>query len=1394
MDKKIIDLIQNNTKSSYRAKLQNGILVNNICNIGIKKYQRAEIGRKGEYKGLMIEALSDSKHLFTDYHIIRALDALYNSDINKAVKVLDIESDFVEYGHNVLDYIIKRYLTLNNIQIPDIINKDIKIEDIKIEDIKIEDIKIEERILTTRNDPIKFPFKIIGIGHSTKGNAVVPEHWIGKFFRNGDELHREIDKLDWRKGKPQVHFCCTHGMILVNKNKWMNYTELINHVSISVDSYFIAKIDIVNNKLKTSLEYLDDVNDLNKYFKDFNKEYMISNNLIFVVNRKVFLDKPSYIKTYNIGLLASRLQKCIRRGPGCSELLYKTIYQINKSPSYNLSDQHFIRVSGTRQLLWRSFISIIEDACGFNKKNNEIIDLLDILLLAIICNIDPDLQLTDSIIEEICYTLLIVQSHNIQWNWQSGEYDNNKFELFANNDYRLVDSMQLALQHMPMMYSDRVMLSKCLYLFYNTSFNVDSLFDISKYISKLIKDLLLKTTDKNIKNIKNIKNVNELTKLVSYDMHCCPNILLSIQARIPFIDSREKYTTHYISKFIWENSSGLNYRNNNNNKELDNKELNVLNTLRYMQQLLEYNKIWIDYSRYPDNFLINNMDKNNKNNMDKNNKNNTDKNNMDKNNTDKNNMDKNNTDKNNMDKNNMDKNNTDKNNMDKNNMDKNNMDKNNTDKNNMDKNNTDKNNMDKNNTDNKNNTISRLGFLLLFGKKYKLSNPSMDVIIAGTKEEPCKIKKSYSKDKYEYLVGINRVKYEKKFIEQFVETIYIPKPPLNYEWINLQVNQKALITAKILKSNNSGNKIIFRINDIDLNPFDTSKLLRKINENESIIIDNAYLLELLFEALYLIPINNYCIVEKLIHFAKERLRIKQYKIYDWLDYGKLSKIKLDIWRQFYCKVMMNISMTKNDRCEIIIGPVDRNGNKTHNFISYEYEGIFIRLLCLMSFLYPLVIEYKSELKFKVNLNGEGIQHMLECLYDLTSISKQILSINKPICIKTTLWDHQKYTVDKIFEGMTKFNKLGFGDASHVGAGKTLTALSLMSKLNILKSLKLNEYNGFLVMVPTEKLYKTWEDEINKHSEGFIISFQESNGNITREITENSILITTMGRMRDHPIIHPWILTVIDECLTIQNKEALQTEEAWRQVILSKYGVLMMSATFFRSRFDKMFYMLKMLRTGLPETPEYLDTILSETMVCNITSEAHFWTTNVHKYRLSNEQYKIYDNILKDTLSKGNEKTYNKLQKYIFNNCNYIEYFKKLIDELTKFPDRKILIYSKSKEEADNISKYDDISRYPDKTKKHIVLSYAEGTFGLNDLIKYNTIITRIPDPDKIPQMKGRLDRPGQTSNNLYLEYILLENTIEEASLYKLELANMFRKNHILPLAKFYEIALNNFIT
>ncbi|AYV78965.1 MAG: DEAD/SNF2-like helicase, partial [Edafosvirus sp.] len=567
--------------------------------------------------------------------------------------------------------------------------------------------------------------------------------------------------------------------------------------------------------------------------------------------------------------------------------------------------------------------------------------------------------------------------------------------------------------------------------------------------------------------------------------------------------------------------------------------------------------------------------------------------------------------------------------------------------------------------------------------------------------------------------------------------------------------------------------------------FDASSLLISINNPVVIDLEGPFK-NIVEHALY-IKDNEYKQFELnmlMRHIAWLRNKMNDFRIFDWKKYVEKSKIDQIVWRQLITRFMTD--------SEIQIGPVNRSGNKVQNSISFLYEGVMWRLLNMLNMLYPEAIKASGDLKFQINKNTIGYKNIMDILKILFFKKKSENVKNKTIVeIKTILWDHQHQTVEKIVNGFINFGRKGYGDASCTGSGKSLVALAVMAK--ILKhntDKNINNYIGFLVLLPTTKLYKTWNDEINKHTEGFDVIEQKANGFLNKMPKQNSIVLSTLGRTREHPLDYPWQLVVIDECLTVQNKDSLQTESAWRQVACSQFGTLMMSAGFFRSRFDKLFYMLKMLQSGLPEKIEYLDTILSECIVCNISENSRKWITNITKYKLPNELRIKYDKIASQ--NKAYEKLYIELTKFLYDNCDYISYFINKIKKLEeKDEDCKILIYAKSKEEANAIAECGKINRYPDMSSnyKHTVVSYNEGTYGLNDLVSHNTILMRPYLPDLLFQMKGRLDRPGQQKDILNLEYILIENTIEEAWLYRLEMAQNFHNKFIMPLAEFYELAV-----
>src|SRR5207245_2450196 len=159
-----------------------------------------------------------------------------------------------------------------------------------------------------------------------------------------------------------------------------------------------------------------------------------------------------------------------------------------------------------------------------------------------------------------------------------------------------------------------------------------------------------------------------------------------------------------------------------------------------------------------------------------------------------------------------------------------------------------------------------------------------------------------------------------------------------------------------------------------------------------------------------------------------------------------------------------------------------------------------------------------------------------------------------------------------------------------------------------------------------------------------------------------------------------IFVVIDECLTVQNKNALQTEEAYKQIAVSQYGVHMASATFFRARFDKLFYMLKMLSTGLPETKPYLDAILAESIVVNIPDKTKEWIISHNPFEMPKSIRKDYNEML--GLNLASERLYGKLQSFLFENFDYVSAFADVVKKCEKL-NRRCLIFTRSKDQANN---------------------------------------------------------------------------------------------------------------
>lgn len=640
----------------------------------------------------------------------------------------------------------------------------------------------------------------------------------------------------------------------------------------------------------------------------------------------------------------------------------------------------------------------------------------------------------------------------------------------------------------------------------------------------------------------------------------------------------------------------------------------------------------------------------------------------------------------------------------------------------------------------------RSSFLILFGRKYRFGGK--EVVLAGTKETPARVK---IENEWTYYG-------DKNLLDSYpARTISLTDidPPFGYKWIKTKITTE-IIDGKPMIDNKF---VAF---------YDGSSVIESITPDITKFIDKK-IYKLIIEIFSGLDID----FSTLLKLRRQHLN----EIFNWMPTNTdIKKLDMDLIKLSYTKIFNQFNNI------IMIGPVTRTGHKMQNSINYLLEGKLWAIFNLFTYLYPDTFKPNGGVNFFIKKETAGYVHLVKTFEDILFHHKIITG---PIpTIKTNLWDHQKNSVNTILAGF-KTGRHGFGDSSGIGSGKTLTALKIAAELIGRNNVT---YSAILVMLPGNKLIKTWQDELEKHTDGFDIKYQQNNSDIG-PINRNTIVVTTMARIRDHPINHRWLLMVIDECLTVQNKNALWTESAWKQSMMSKH-LVMMSATFFRTRFDKLYYMLKMLQTGLPEQKEYLDTILLESIVSQIPKNTRKWTSNFNYFELDNELRKEYDKISRTDLSV--EAIFSKLMSFLISNTKVSDIVVKQLGRLVKKMENKnhkCLIYARAMDEAKLWSSRLDIPIYP-KKGKHCIVTYNDGTYGLNDLVIYDTIIMRPPQPDKLSQIQGRLDRFGQKSDYLNVEYFVLKNTIEEGLILRMNIASQFLQKYIMPLSKFYDISVN----
>ena len=167
------------------------------------------------------------------------------TNIEKSARILNIDNYYQQYGDTIVYYTVDYWLKKNNFNciFTDKIGNGLLTNDLT---------DVNRFIDRQRHHPLDKKIKIVDIGINTKTKeSVVPIDWLNREFKNGLELHSEMDKLPSRKGKAPVSYCCIYSMTIKTENTWitdhqLNKGDIIYDVSYNKHIY----TNIIINKNK----------------------------------------------------------------------------------------------------------------------------------------------------------------------------------------------------------------------------------------------------------------------------------------------------------------------------------------------------------------------------------------------------------------------------------------------------------------------------------------------------------------------------------------------------------------------------------------------------------------------------------------------------------------------------------------------------------------------------------------------------------------------------------------------------------------------------------------------------------------------------------------------------------------------------------------------------------------------------------------------------------------------------------------------------------------------------------------------------------------------------------------------------------------------------------------
>eukprot|EP01043_Picozoa_sp_COSAG02_P017069 COSAG02_NODE_766_length_17389_cov_29.287045_1_plen_1976_part_00 len=748
----------------------------------------------------------------------------------------------------------------------------------------------------------------------------------------------------------------------------------------------------------------------------------------------------------------------------------------------------------------------------------------------------------------------------------------------------------------------------------------------------------------------------------------------------------------------------------------------------------------------------------------------------------------------------------------------------------------------------------RTSFLQLFGVRHDFSipipeemttatckNQIVSVTVAGTLDAPVLVQTVGVDGRSYYVQQADAGGLYDKAINALVQhhehgREIAPLPPCcpGFAWI---CANRAIL--KVRFSAARSRDLEFLVNDVVIPPFDASTLMVPANAPDEIPISSRPRIHRLLQQVMYDPEATMEFVDDpmglLMAIEKEvsvlSSETSNDKIVAWAKLG--TALPKAFWRDLYVKI------TCRENNTLAISPVGRDGRRVGNAVQPMTEGTMLRILIGLQLVYPFMLRRQGELRFKLVTQGKenaaAFIHLERTvsLLAFDAIETGEMNANAAIVhrdhttiasrpvprVITKLWQHQAEACSRTMQGILE-GKRGFADASAVGAGKSLSSLAVMCAIADWAEKAQTSRHGFLVLVPTTALIREWELQAHLHTTGLKVLVQAANGALVSrgcsaaakvnnsqsragQIDGCTLVITTLARARDKPFVghEGWDFVVIDECLSVQNDTAVQTMEAWRQVAASRFGVLMLSATFFRSSFKRLFYMIRMLRSALPRTEPYLAALLREHVTVFVPENRRTWSLMFQAVPLGAELLAKYQQLVADgnAASREHRSLWSELRSFLRNHYDISIVTAAFASEAARLmrSGRKPALFANSDEEAARImaaipGSHGLSDAIPDgaKTTGPLVLTVHRHSHGLNLQGKCDALVCRPQPGDIIEQMKGRIDRPGQTKTNLCLVVLFASETIEEAEASNIKLCGAFFRQWLDPLSKkFQEISI-----